>query len=95
MCPVMAADGPPAGVGWVAETPRGVYLLLVDQASLSKRGWVLFGGGYEQGESPAETAARETEEETRWILIFIIKGHRESMVRIQLFRQLVSGGEGE
>jgi len=41
-----------------------VYLLLADHKG-SKRGWGAFGGRAESGENPMETAARETEEETR------------------------------
>lgn len=42
-----------------------IFLLLADHQAPSKRGWGGFGGKYEEGESPAQTAARETEEETR------------------------------
>jgi 8-oxo-dGTP pyrophosphatase MutT (NUDIX family) len=37
---------------------------LADHRPPSTRGWGSFGGRHEPGESPAETAARETEEET-------------------------------
>ena len=41
-----------------------VFLLLADHRK-STRGWGAFGGGPHEGESAAQTAARETEEETR------------------------------
>jgi 8-oxo-dGTP pyrophosphatase MutT (NUDIX family) len=62
---VVNAGGNPAGVVLYAETAQGVVLLLADHTPPSKRGWGAFGGAHEQGESIAETAARETEEETR------------------------------
>ena len=62
------------GIGAVAEQPAGIvlyfrsggeiYLLLAEHAG-SKRGWAGFGGNPEAGETVAETAAREGEEETR------------------------------
>ncbi|HEY8900115.1 MAG TPA: NUDIX domain-containing protein [Chthoniobacterales bacterium] len=54
----------PAGIILYTETPAGVELLLADHASPSERGWATFGGQAEAGETIAETAARETEEET-------------------------------
>ena len=62
---VAVAGDTPAGVVLYAETPQGVVLLLADHTPPSKRGWSAFGGSHEPGESIAETAARETEEETR------------------------------
>ena len=41
-----------------------VFLLLADHRE-GDRGWAGYGGGPYDGESAAETAARETEEETR------------------------------
>ena len=55
----------PAGIVLYLIADDEVYLLLADHAVDSDRGWSGFGGGGESGESPAETAARETEEETR------------------------------
>ena len=62
------------GAGCPAERPAGmvlyfksgdeVFLLLADHRA-SDRGWAAYGGGSREGESTAETAARETEEETR------------------------------
>lgn len=54
----------PAGTILYAETPNGIEFLLADHAPPSDRGWAAFGGQGEAGESVAETAARETEEET-------------------------------
>ncbi len=55
----------PAGTILYADTPDGVQFLLADHVPPSDRGWASFGGHGEVGESIAETAARETEEETR------------------------------
>ena len=57
----------PAGIVLYFKSNDEVYLLLADHSSESaqKRGWAAFGGGANEGESAAETAARETEEETR------------------------------
>lgn len=62
------------GAGCQAERPAGmvlyfksgddIFLLLADHRA-SDRGWAAYGGGSREGESTAETAARETEEETR------------------------------
>lgn len=54
-----------AGIVLYFESGNDVYLLLADHAKKSKRGWSSFGGRAEKGETPAETAARETEEETK------------------------------
>lgn len=59
--------GPPAGITLYAVTPQGVKLLLADHtvsARIPARGWSSFGGSHEAGETPIQTAARETEEET-------------------------------
>lgn len=60
-----AEDGPAAGIILYSETPEGIQLLLADHAAPSQRGWAAFGGHHEVGETAAQTAARETEEETR------------------------------
>ena len=57
--------GNPAGIVLYLSSKDGVYLLLADHTGLSNRGWSAFGGRSEGDEFPAETAARETEEETR------------------------------
>ena len=56
----------PAGGGIVLYFDSGdqIFLLLADHPG-SERGWAAFGGGLQEGESAEETAARETEEETR------------------------------
>ena len=55
-----------AGIVLYFESGNEVYLLLADhKGNASQRGWATFGGGGHKGESLAETAARETEEETR------------------------------
>lgn len=66
LAPSLHADpqGPPAGIVLYAETEKGVQLLMADHLPPSKRGWAAFGGAHEGRETPAETAARETEEET-------------------------------
>jgi len=58
------AEGP-AGILLYTETDEGIELLLADHAPPVDRGWAAFGGHSEPGETYAETAARETEEETR------------------------------
>jgi 8-oxo-dGTP pyrophosphatase MutT (NUDIX family) len=55
----------PAGIVLYLTTDHEVYLFLADHTVDTDRGWAGFGGGGEDGETPAETAARETEEETR------------------------------
>ncbi|MDY0313323.1 MAG: NUDIX domain-containing protein [Desulfobacterales bacterium] len=57
--------GRPAGTVLYTHTDQGVFLLLADHRPPSTRGWGSFGGKHELGENPAQTAARETEEETR------------------------------
>ncbi len=54
----------PAGALLYFESGDEVYLLLAEDHK-KIRGWAGFGGGAKEGESLAETAARETEEETR------------------------------
>ena len=54
----------PAGVALYFRTESEVYLLLADHAT-RPRGWATYGGGRNEGETTADTAARETEEETR------------------------------
>jgi len=60
------AEGP-AGIVLYFKSGEEVFLLMADHVSETShsRGWAAFGGGAEVGESAAETAARETEEETR------------------------------
>ena len=58
------ADGAAGIVLYHVDDDGEIHLLLADHAS-DRRGWAAFGGGPEGDESPAETAARETEEETR------------------------------
>ncbi len=55
---------PPAGMILYCRQGDEVYLLLADHRT-NRRGWAGFGGRADAGESVAETAARETEEETR------------------------------
>ena len=57
------AEGP-AGAVLYCRSGDQFYLLLADDIEVS-RGWSAFAGGPEQGESAAETAARETYEESR------------------------------
>lgn len=57
--------GNPAGIQLYAQTPDGVFLLVADHIFPVKRGWAGFGGMADAGETIAQTAARETEEETR------------------------------
>ncbi len=64
----------PAGIILYAQTPDGIAFLLADHAPPSDRGWASFGGHGEPGETIAETAARETEEETRGFF------HREDLL---------------
>ena len=54
----------PAGIVLYFESGGEVFLLLADSRE-SDRGWGAFGGSPHEGENSAETAARETEEETR------------------------------
>ena len=56
----------PVGGGIVLYFNSGdqIFLLLADHPG-SERGWAAYGGGLQEGESAEETAARETEEETR------------------------------
>lgn len=54
----------PAGIALYFESGNEIYLLLADHGK-RPRGWATYGGGTHQGETTAETAARETEEETR------------------------------
>ncbi|MEM8955448.1 MAG: NUDIX domain-containing protein [Verrucomicrobiota bacterium] len=56
--------GNPAGIVLYFEDGQDVFFLLADDAD-GVRGWGAYGGGSEEGESVMETAARETEEETR------------------------------
>ena len=65
ICTAVHAGGP-AGIVLYFESDDEVYLLLADhKGRASQRGWGGFGGSASKGESPAETAARETDEETR------------------------------
>lgn len=59
-----AADAPPAGILLYHRDGDQVFLLLADHSN-GQRGWGGFGGTAIPGETEAETAARETEEETR------------------------------
>lgn len=59
------AGGGPAGIVLYHRKGTEIFLLLADHQPPSKRGWGGFGGKHEKGETPAQTAARETEEETR------------------------------
>lgn len=63
LCLPAVAEAP---AGMVMYTIQGgeVYLLLAEHAG-SKRGWAGFGGGDEDGETPAQTAARKGHEESR------------------------------
>lgn len=62
-CPALSAQ--PAGIVLYMKSGGEVFLLLADHTLQYTRGWGAFGGSHEEGESPAQTAARETEEETR------------------------------
>ncbi len=53
----------PAGAVLYFRQGKEVYLLMADHNI--ERGWAAFGGGANPGETVAQTAARETEEETR------------------------------
>ena len=66
ICVVVHGAGP-AGIVLFFRSNDEVYLLLADHGLESDRdrGWAAFGGAANEGEKPAETAARETEEETR------------------------------
>ncbi len=64
-CPATPAERP-AGTVLYFKSGDETYLLLADHAGrAASRGWASFGGGPQDGESPAQTATRETEEETR------------------------------
>ena len=54
----------PAGTVLYFKSGKEVYLLVAEHAN-SSRGWAGFGGGDQEGESYAQTAARKTHEETR------------------------------
>lgn len=54
-----------AGIVLYHRGANGVEFLLADHTAPSQRGWAAFGGRHEGDETPAQTAARETEEETR------------------------------
>lgn len=54
----------PAGIVLYCKSGDEIFLLLADHRE-SDRGWAAYGGGPHEGERVAETAARETEEETR------------------------------
>lgn len=60
------AEGP-AGIVLYFKSGGETYLLLADHSAGKDqgRGWASFGGASKDAESAAETAARETEEETR------------------------------
>ncbi len=73
----------PAGMVLYFKSGDEVFLLLADHRE-KDRGWAGYGGGPDEGESQAETAARETEEETRGYflrddLLDMIKG-QESVI---------------
>lgn len=57
--------GTPAGIKFYTRTDDGVFLLLADHVFPIRRGWADFGGAADAGETIAQTAAREAEEETR------------------------------
>jgi 8-oxo-dGTP pyrophosphatase MutT (NUDIX family) len=82
------AEGP-AGMALYFESDNEVYLLLADHKGReSQRGWATFGGGAQEGESSAETAARETEEETRGYFL------RRDLLRTIKDQAPVVGSEG-
>lgn len=56
----------PAAVTVVYEPERGVLLLWRHRVVIDAWGWEVPGGEVNEGESPAEAAARETREETGW-----------------------------
>lgn len=63
--PAVAMAFQPAGVVLYTIEDGEVLLLLADHAAPSRqRGWAAFGGMNDPGETIAQTAARETEEET-------------------------------
>ena len=73
----------PAGMVLYFKSGDEVFLLLADHRE-KDRGWAGYGGGPDEGESQAETAAREAEEETRGYflrddLLDMIKG-QESVI---------------
>ena len=53
----------PAGTVLYFKSGKEVYLLLAEHAN-SSRGWAGFGGGDQEGENYAQTAARKTHEES-------------------------------
>ena len=57
----------PAGTVLYFKSKGEVFFLLAEYTyeDAQKRGWSSFSGGPEEGETAAETAARQTEEETR------------------------------
>lgn len=67
LCSGHVFAGMPAGIALYLRSGNETYLLLADHSfnSQQKRGWAGFGGAADKGETPAQTAARETEEETR------------------------------
>lgn len=60
-----ALSAQPAGIVLYMQSGGEVFLLLADHTDSVTRGWGAFGGSHERGETPAQTAARETAEETR------------------------------
>ena len=60
-----AISAQPAGTVLYMESGGEVFLLLADHTDSATRGWGGFGGSHEHGETPVQTAARETAEETR------------------------------
>jgi 8-oxo-dGTP pyrophosphatase MutT (NUDIX family) len=83
------AEGP-AGIILYFKSGNEIYLLLADHSAGKEqgRGWAAFGGASKDGESAEQTAARETEEETRgffardWLLEKI---HNQTPVRDGVF----------
>lgn len=69
----------PAGIVLYFESGGEVFLLLADNLE-SDRGWGAFGGSPQEGENTAETAARETEEETRG---YFLRGDLLNMIKDQ------------
>jgi 8-oxo-dGTP pyrophosphatase MutT (NUDIX family) len=62
---VACGERPAGSVLYYRDRESGeVWVLLADHTK-NERGWSAFGGGAEAGETAKETAARETEEETR------------------------------
>ena len=77
----------PAGTVLYFRNAQSVYILLADDIN-SNRGWSSFGGGAEEGESEMETAARETEEETRGFFIkewLLQKMHGQKPIKFKGF----------